>query len=143
VTSVYITNDQGQMVLYKHLFQPYLNLYGPPQGRMHYAEHIAEAAERELFEKSGLNGVSLAHRGIAYIYTTKAGKDVSKILAHVFSGTTTGTPELTESRDGVAVWKDPAQLIKNQCMPGFMEVQELLAAHTNSLFFTEIETLMV
>jgi ADP-ribose pyrophosphatase YjhB (NUDIX family) len=143
VTSVHITNDQGHMVLYEHLFQPYLNLYGPPQGRLHYAEHVAEAAERELFEKSGLRGVALTHRGMVYIHTTKAGAEVSKILAHILSGTTTGTPELTESQDGTAIWKDPAQLRKNECMPGFMEVRGLLSVHTDSFFFTEIETSML
>src|SRR5581483_11454279 len=61
VTSLYITNDQGQMLLYEHRFQPYLNLYGPPQGRLHYAEHIADAAQRELFEKTGLVDVPLKH----------------------------------------------------------------------------------
>jgi ADP-ribose pyrophosphatase YjhB (NUDIX family) len=143
VTSLYITNDQGQMILYKHGFQPYLNLYGPLQGRTHYAEHIAEAAERELFEKSGLSGRSLNHRGIVYIHTTKAGVDVSKIMAHIFSGTLTGAPELKASQDGMAIWKDPAQLIKNQCMPGFREVRKLLSNNVDSFIFAEIETSIV
>ncbi len=143
VTSLYITNDQGQMALYEHLFQPYLNLFGPLQGRIHDAEHIAEAADRELFEKSGLSGVSLTHRGMVYIRAVKAGVEVSKILAHIFSGTTTGRPELATLRDGIAVWKDPAQLTKDQCMPGFVEVRELLVTHTDDLFFAEIETSMV
>jgi ADP-ribose pyrophosphatase YjhB (NUDIX family) len=143
VTSLYITNDRGQMVLHKHGFQPYLNLYGPPQGRVHYAEHIAEAAERELLEKSGLSGISLTHRGIVYIHATKPSADVSKILAHIFSGTVTGAPELTAARDGTAVWEDLALLTTGQCMPGFVEVQELLSTHIHSFFFAEIEALMV
>jgi ADP-ribose pyrophosphatase YjhB (NUDIX family)/predicted transcriptional regulator len=143
VTSVYVINEEGQMVLYEHLFQPYLNLYGPPQGRTHYEEHIAAAAERELFEKSGLNDVALKHRGIVYIHATKASTDISKILVHVFSGTVTGRPELAPVSDGTAVWKNPAQLTKNQCMPGFKEVQKLLSTEQECLFFAEIETELV
>ena len=143
VTSVYITNDHGQMALYKHHFQPYLGLYGPLQGRMHYPEHIAEAAGRELFEKAGLKGVPLTHRGIVYIHATKGDAGVSKILAHIFSGTIMHTPQLTALRDGTAVWKDPAELADNQCMPGFIAVRELLAHHTDGLFFAEIESAMI
>jgi ADP-ribose pyrophosphatase YjhB (NUDIX family)/predicted transcriptional regulator len=141
MTSVYITNDQGMLLVFEHRFQPYLGLYGPPQGRVHYEEHVAEAATRELFEKSGLSDIPLTHRGIVYVHATKAGTDISKILIHVFTGTVTGTPDLAESKDGVAEWKDPADLTKETCMPGVMEVRELLAG-SDSLFFAEIETEM-
>lgn len=139
VTSLYITNDQGQLLLYQHRFQPYIGLFGPPQGRIHYAEHIADAAQRELSEKTGLQDVSLTHRGMVYIHTTKDDTDVSMLLAHVFSGNMSGAPDLADSADGMALWQDPSQLRKDQCMPGFVRVYELLQAAGSELFFAEIE----
>jgi ADP-ribose pyrophosphatase YjhB (NUDIX family) len=141
VTSIYITNDAGQTLLYKHAFQPYLNLSGPPQGRLHYEEHVADAATRELAEKTGLVGIPLTHRGIAYIHATRQDADISKILTHVFSGTVNGTPELSgQSPNGFCSWANAARLPKAKCMPGFKEVQKLLL--TDQFFFTEIETKM-
>lgn len=142
VTSVYITNDAGQTLLYKHAFQPYLNLSGPPQGRLHYDEHVVAAAARELKEKSGLEGIALAHRGIAYIHATKQGADISKVLAHVFTGAVVGTPELSpQSANGSCSWANVTRLPKAKSMPGFKEIQKLLAS-TDELFFTEIEVEM-
>lgn len=74
VTSIHLTDaNTGQLLLYRHYFQPYLNLYGPPQGRVHYDENLANAAARELQEKTGLSDIPLQHRGTAYIHTSKAG----------------------------------------------------------------------
>ena len=140
VTSVYVTNDAGQMVLYKHAFQPYLDLFGALQGRTHYEEHVAAAATRELAEKTGLHNVKLTHRGVVYIHATKDDHTVSKILAHVFTGTVTGTPELAPATaKGGCVWTKAARLRKGQCMPGFKEILKLLA-HSEEFIFAELET---
>jgi len=140
VTSVCITNDAGQMILFKHAFHPYLGLMGLPQGRVHYDEHITEAAERELLEKTGLDDVELTHRGTAYIHTAKDGVDLSKLLAHVFTGTLKGTPELssTDKQKGAPSWRDPSTLTDSQCMPGFRQILKLLDGN-QTLFFAEIE----
>lgn len=143
VTSIHLTNDAGQTLLYRHTFQPYLNLHGAPQGRIHYEEHIADAAARELTEKTGLSDVALTHRGMVYIHATKSTQDISKILAHVFTGTVNGTPALVEpTAKGACSWGKTARLAKSQCMPGFKEVQKLLAQHPNELFFAELEVEM-
>jgi ADP-ribose pyrophosphatase YjhB (NUDIX family) len=141
VTSIHLTNDAGQTLLYRHAFQPYLDVYGVPQGRLHYEEHIAQAAARELEEKAGLTDIPLTHRGMAYVYTSKKGVDVSKILIHVFSGTVTGTPALAgPTSKGVCSWVDPAKLSKAAWMPGYQEIRKLLADNPSVLFFAEIET---
>lgn len=138
VTSIHITNDVGQSVLYKHAFQPYMNLYGAPQGRLHYDETVTEAAMRELFEKTGLVDIALTHRGVAYIHATKDGKSISKIMAHIFTGSIVGTPALSPtSSNGVARWLKATRLSKAQCMPGYKEVRKLLAM-PESFFFAEI-----
>ncbi|HEU4914507.1 MAG TPA: NUDIX hydrolase [Candidatus Saccharimonadales bacterium] len=143
VTTISVVNDVGQTILFRHAFQPYLGRAGFPQGRMHYGEDIAQAAQRELFEKTGLQNVDLIHRGIAYIRTTKDGVDLSKIFAHVFSGQVVGAPELVtnDPRKGTSAWGDADALVQDQQMPGFARVRELLASQ-KELFFAEIEALM-
>lgn len=140
VTSICVTNDAGQTILFKHGFHPYLGLFGFPQGRVHYDEHIAEAAQRELFEKTGLDDIELVHRGSAYIHTTKEGVDISKLLAHVFTGTVKSTPELASSdkQKGTSSWGDATKLAAGECMPGFKHILKLLGAN-QSLFFAEID----
>jgi ADP-ribose pyrophosphatase YjhB (NUDIX family) len=141
VTSLYITNDSGEMLLYQHLFQPYMGLYGPPQGRIHYDEYVADSATRELAEKAGLTDVPLIHRGIVYVHALQSDRTISKILAHIFTGTIHGRPELAApTPKGVCSWNNPDDLMGAAWMAGFSEVRQLLAAPQNELFFAELET---
>jgi 8-oxo-dGTP diphosphatase len=140
VTSVHITNDAGKKLLFKHTFQPYVDRYGAPQGRLHYGETVAEAAARELHEKTGLNGIELAHRGMVYIRTVSAGETISILLAHVFSGSVAGEPELaTASVNGTPLWADIADIPADAYMPGFANIQTHLSEGRAGLFFDEIE----
>jgi len=141
VTSIHITNETGLSLLYRHSFQPYMGLYGAPQGRLHYSEHVGEAATRELAEKTGLTGASLRHRGIVYVHTTKQDIEISKLLVHVFSGTLAGLPKLAEpTQKGACAWIDAETLTEDMCMPGYKEILELLGVGGDELFFAEIET---
>lgn len=141
VTTIQVTNGAGKAALFTHAFQPYLNLVGWPQGRMHFEETIAQAAARELFEKTGLQDVTLQHRGIMYIQAVKEGEMISKILSHVFSGTVKGAPALSSQfpNRGTASWGSPTVYPPEQCMPGFHEVTQLLDK-AEPLFFAEVET---
>ncbi len=144
VTSVFVTNDAGKTLLFKHNFQPYLGLYGAPQGRLHYEEKIAEAAARELHEKTGLENISLTHRGMVYVQAANGDETISKLLAHVFIGNVTGEPALAaDAKNGSPVWIDTATLEKAQCMPGFKEIEAMLASGDTHLFFAEIESPLV
>jgi len=139
VTTVHLTNDLGQILVFTHAFQPYLGLSGYPQGRTHFEENVAQAAQRELTEKSGLTGIPLTHRGMLYI-TTLQDTTISKILSHVFSGSVRGTPELIHQNPqrGHASWEDEQTLSQKACMPGFWQIKGLLDTNTG-LFFAEIE----
>ncbi len=143
VTTIHLTNGVGQVLLFKHLFQPYIDLVGFPQGRIHYDEHIGQAAARELFEKSGLQDIELKHRGVVYVHATRQGNDISKILAHVFSGAVAGAPKVTSAhpQKGSCTWQDIATLSEQQCMPGFGQIKKLVDT-SDDLFFSEIEVEM-
>lgn len=138
--SVFVKNDAGKTAMFKHNFQPYLDLYGSAQGRLHYDEKIADAAARELKEKTGIAGVALAHRGIAYVRALSGDETISILLLHVFSGSVAGEPALTaEAKNGEPFWMDSPTLKPEECMPGFKEIEALLSAKGPDLFFTEID----
>lgn len=139
VTSIFITNDSGKSLVFKHEFQPYFGLYGAPQGRLHYDETIADAAARELREKTGLEGVALTHRGMAYIQAMSGDETISKLLAHVFTGAVHGEPTVqTEAKSGTPSWINAASLNTRQCMPGFNDIRKLLENGPSNLFFAEL-----
>jgi ADP-ribose pyrophosphatase YjhB (NUDIX family) len=141
VVAPHITNGQGQDLLYQHSFQPYLDLFGPPQGRLEYDDESALAAAcRETKEKTGLDVADLEHRGIVYVTANSKGSKISKILVHVFTGQVSGVPKLSASTaKGRPLWGDATQLTAGQCMPGYLQIRELLQTNPG-LFFDEIVT---
>ena len=144
VTSIYIKNDAGKTLLFKHNFQPYLGLYGSPQGRLHYDEKIADAARRELKEKTGLENITLAHRGMAYIEAMSGDETISKIFTHVFTGEVIGEPPLeNESEKGEPLWIHASTIQANQCMPGFKDIESIVDKNDPGLFFAEINSTIV
>lgn len=138
VTAIDITSQNGKTLLFKRNFQPYIYRLGFPLGKTHYHERIADAAVRELQEKTGLVGVPLMQRGIVYITARQQGEIISKILCHVFSGMAEpgGLPPKTER--GECVWMDTGVLNPSELMPGFTEIKALLRQHPDQLFFDEI-----
>lgn len=144
VTTLRVTNRAGQTALFRHAFQPYFGIVGYPQGRIHYGESVAQAAARELQEKTGLSGVALKHRGIVYVTGRYEAEDISRILCHVFSGEVQGTPELscTDTTKGSSFWGSPYDYTATAHMPGFNEITALLAREENNLFFDEITAAM-
>lgn len=143
VVAPLITNGNGQDLLYKHSFQPYLNLYGPPQGRLdYYDENIAKGAARELKEKTGLSDVPMRHRGIVYVTANKGEARITKMLIHVFSGEVEGVPELSKPTiKGSSLWGNADKFTVKQCMPGYKQIRKLLNEN-DELFFEEITTKM-
>jgi hypothetical protein len=59
-----VTDPQGNTLLFRRGFQPYIHLLGFPLGKIHMEESVQAAAERELREKTGLEGSMLTQRGI-------------------------------------------------------------------------------
>lgn len=141
VVAPHIVNSEGQDLLYQHSFQPYLGLFGPPQGRFEYSDNsVISAGQREVNEKTGLDSVDLEHRGIVYVTTHMNGEVISRILVHVLTGKIDGTPKLSPpSPKGQSIWGDAAQLTSQQCMPGYLQTRQLLQDNPG-LFFEEIFT---
>jgi ADP-ribose pyrophosphatase YjhB (NUDIX family) len=138
VTAVDLTNEAGETLLFTRNFQPYFHLAGFPLGKTHIEETVAQAAERELQEKTGLTGVPLVQRGLAYIEAKQQGITISKVLYHIFHAEVTGRPPTqTPAHRGTCAWADHTTYEPTELMPGFLKIKALLA-QPGPLFFTEI-----
>jgi ADP-ribose pyrophosphatase YjhB (NUDIX family) len=139
VTVIDVTDDKGRTAVFKRNFQPYIHRISFPLGKTHIEESIAEAAARELLEKTSLQDIQLQQRGIVYLTSLRDGTRVSKILCHIFAGTVTGTPPIAaaDSKRGEALWVDHTTLKPTDCMPGFHAIKQLLA-DSPDFFFAEI-----
>lgn len=58
ITMIYVTNERGEVLVQKRAFRPFINWYGIPSGLIHADETIAQAAQRELYEKTGILAAS-------------------------------------------------------------------------------------
>ena len=138
VAAIDLTTPDGKTLLFKRNFQPYLYLAGFPLGKTHYEELVADAAARELEEKTGLTGIPLTHRGMVYIQASQGGTTIGRVLYHVFHGDVLSElATVTPPERGECFWADHRTLEPAALMPGFLRVKELLASGER-LFFDEI-----
>ncbi len=137
VTAIDLVNARGETLLFKRSFQPYLHRLGFPMGKIHLEETIAQAAARELQEKTGLQDIPLTHRGVVYIEATQDGQLISKVLYHVFHGEVAEALPVTAGPRGECLWADHTTFTTEQLMPGFLRIKELLATQPG-LFFDEL-----
>lgn len=136
VTLVACQNSRGEYLLYRRLKEPFYGLVGFPYGKIHLGEKIAEAAARELTEKTGLTA-KLTHRGEVYLTVTEEGELVSQMLAHVFGGEKPRGEIKSRSEIGECFWREPEDLKAKEMIPGFLEVLSLLKRKQSSRFFEE------
>lgn len=138
VTVIDVTNDQGKTLLYKKNFQPFIHRIGYPKGKLHADETIEQAAKRELLEKSGLDGISLVHRGILYVEVRQQDFTISKMLCHLFEGKSNKQPIQVNPKRGESFWGDPSSYSEAELMPAFNKMKYLLT--TKKQFFFSEET---
>lgn len=138
VTAIDITNAAGQTLVYTRRFQPYINRIGFPLGKTHYEEAVETAAIRELTEKTGLTDIPLRHRGMVYLESKIQGVTISKVLYHIFQGTTEQQPITVDATRGECAWTDHTVLKDQEVMPGFKAIKTLLDGPSDSLFFAEL-----
>lgn len=87
VTMLVIQNDYGDVLMYRKLRQPFIDLWTLPHGKVHNDDiSIAQAARREVNEKMNSLDVELTHAGDCYIRFTDEGEVTTSLLVHVFYG---------------------------------------------------------
>jgi 8-oxo-dGTP pyrophosphatase MutT (NUDIX family) len=85
-SSIMLKNEKKQILLTKRDKQPFINYWGLPLGKVHFEDETVEmAAERELYEKTGIALKDLEHAGDCYLRTSRGGMLISNVLTHVFT----------------------------------------------------------
>lgn len=136
VTLVVCRNETGQYLFYHRRRQPLLGMAGFPYGKIHLGESIADAAVRELFEKTGL-AAELEHKGDGYITIYQNGEPVSQIMFHLFYGENPVGELLPDATSGKAFWGTLSD-VDNTFMPSVIDLLQLLKDNPMSHFFTEL-----
>lgn len=132
------TQDSGKTLLFQRNFHPYFHMVSLPAGKLHLDETVAEAAVRELQEKTGLTGIQLTHHGVIYVEALRQGVSLGKKMYHVFHGEVSAElPVTAPPHRGTCLWADPATLPDTACMPGFRAMKAHLSA-SDSFFFDEV-----
>jgi ADP-ribose pyrophosphatase YjhB (NUDIX family) len=86
ITMLVVQNSNGDILLLRRDKQPYIDTWTLPYGKLHLDDvSIKAAAERETYEKLGLQDQALTHAGDCYIRVKSEGQILSSTLAHVFS----------------------------------------------------------
>jgi 8-oxo-dGTP diphosphatase len=138
VTLIALRNDSGQWLLYRRKRQPFIGKVGFPYGKIHLSETIAEAARRELEEKTGLQA-ALTHVGDAYITATEGGQLISHMLTHVFTGRDPRGELIADSEIGACYWANIEQIKPGESFPGFRDLYGLVSIPSSERFFREFQ----
>ena len=84
ITMLVVQNSDGDVLLQKHIKQPYIDTWTLPYGKLHIDDESVESAgSREASEKLGISHRLVTHAGDCYIRIRESGKVVSSTLAHI------------------------------------------------------------
>ncbi len=124
--------------MYRRKRQPLLGTIGFPYGKIHLGERVAQAAARELKEKTGLTA-HLRHYGDGYAVTHEDGVPTSQIMFHFFYGTQPQGELATSTEAGEAMWLTAEQIASDpRIIPNVPEFLGLIRRHDGSRFFAEL-----
>jgi ADP-ribose pyrophosphatase YjhB (NUDIX family) len=135
VTLIALKNKKQEYLLYKRTRVPFSGYIGFPYGKIHLEERVADAATRELLEKTGLEA-TLKHRGDVYITVHDETELISHTLFHIFSGDNPRGNLRTDSHIGECFWAHIEDIPKENRIPGLSQIKKLLDK-SHGLFFEE------
>jgi len=136
VTLITCQNTKGQWLVYKRKRQPLINQIGFVYGKLHVGETIAQAANRELKEKTGLE-CELTHKGDGYITTYEGNDIVSQIMFHLFYGKNPYGEITITNKPGEASWAWRDELKFEPYMASVDDLATLIE-ESNDRFFVEL-----
>lgn len=118
ITMLVIQNGDGDILLQRRPKQPYIDTWTLPYGKLHVEDKsVKDAAQREAFEKLGLENPELEHAGDCYIRVWANGSLLSTTLAHVFRA----YREYEVEKDDL-VWARPHKLNQYELSPAVEEI---------------------
>lgn len=134
VTMAIIQNQNGDVLMYDKVRQPFIGRLTVPFGKVHNSDSsIRAAVEREVEEKVGDIAVEFAHVGDCYIRVRAGNEVILSTLAHVFYGETNDE----EPRDHMK-WVSPRALAGSNAAPAVEKVIARTFFH-DPYFFEEYD----
>jgi len=133
IVTLLVIEHKKNYLLYHRKRSPFMGSIGFPYGKIHLEEHIAEAAERELNEKTGFSA-NLHHRGDVYITAYDETELLTHMLCHVFTGSNPSGILKTDSSIGEVFWGKIEDISNDKLMPGVKQILKLVRKNKNRFF---------
>lgn len=131
ITMLVVQNSDGDILLQRRTKQPYIDTWTLPYGKLHIEDTSTTiAAQREAFEKLGLEGQPMTHAGDCYVRVRSAGSLVSTTLVHVFRFESDAVKTSDE-----LVWARPHKLHDYALAPAVQEI--MTRTFFNDTFYFE------
>lgn len=126
ITIIYVTNEQGQVLIQKRTKRPFVDYYGLPSGLVHTGETLHQAASRELQEKTGITATSpIVCAGVVdFQYLEQESQDIFvHAIAFVYTYRLKGKPPATIATSDTLSWSN---LTEEKILPEVEKVHELV-----------------
>lgn len=124
VTILRLTNSRGEILIVKKAKQPFIGLYNLPSGKIHEAESLIEAGERELKEKVGISfRIELKNVGTVHLLITDQNTIISESYGFILEG------QISESQIKEGQFVNQNTCNKYRLMPGVKQVIGIKNGH--------------
>ena len=138
IVTILVIENKGKYLLYKRRRLPFIDSIGFPYGKIHFGEHIKDAAHKELQEKTGLTIDKLTHRGEVYMAIHDEADLISHALFHVFTGKDPKGTLREDTQIGKCFWGKLEDFNKKDLIPGVDKIMALVKKNKpTQLFFAE------
>lgn len=118
ISMLVIQNGEGDILLQRRNKQPYIGTWTLPYGKLHVEDKsVMRAAQREAFEKLGLENPDMEHAGDCYIRVWADKALLSTTLAHVFR---LYKDDIIENEN--LIWARPHKLAQYELAPAVEEI---------------------
>lgn len=136
IMTAQVLYDEGHVLVHRRKREPYNGCLSLVNGKLHYGERVAEAAERELMEKTGLEA-DMRHAGMVYLSYNENSESLNHLLSHIFIGERY-RGELISTEHSEPIWVKEDQVSNmDYVLPGTVEILKLARDHPDELFFGE------
>lgn len=132
LTILAVETKEGKWLLLERMHEPHMNRVGFPSGKIHFGEPLQDAAERELFEKTGIIDIPLKLRGnICMRFLDKSSLQVmNHIIGYVYyAKVTKEVVPSPPSKYWRAFWGDEGQLTAGNVFKGHQDILKLLVSN--------------
>lgn len=116
ITMVAASNEAGEWLLFRWSRQPYRGRVGFPSGRLGFGEDLFEAADDQLFYKTGYHG------DLTYLGTVILRNDSDHIVAQVFRATDLSGEHGSDGLTGTSFWGQLSDIPVEEQLTGTAEI---------------------